>query len=176
MILPDILSRANLKDTMQTIPENETTTYIHSVVHHPPVSDEMLKKIRHETSLDPIMQAISKYFSHGWPNEIHKVETPVHPYYKIRNELSKYEGLNLKESRIFIPTTLRKRMKQILHIGHVGIERTKVNARGTMYWPDINTDIENMVANCNECQIYCNKLEKETLLQHIVPAMGKSGN
>ena len=26
-----------------------------------------------------------------------------------------------------------------------------------------------MVANCTECQIYCNKLEKETLLQHTVP-------
>ena len=60
-------------------------------------------------------------------------------------------------------------MKQILHIGHLGIERTKVNARGTMYWPNINTDIENMVANCTECQIYRNKIENETLLQHTVP-------
>ena len=77
MILADTLSRATLKDTTQTISENETTTYIHSVVHHLPVSDEMLKKIRHETSLSPIIQAISKYLSHGWPNEIHKVETPV---------------------------------------------------------------------------------------------------
>ena len=75
MILADTLSRATLKDTTQTIPENETTTYIHSIVHRLPVSDKMLKKIRHETSLDPIMQAISKYLSHGWPNKIHKVET-----------------------------------------------------------------------------------------------------
>ena len=58
-------------------------------------------------------------------------------------------------------------MKQILHIGHLGIECTKVNDRGTMYWPNINTDIENMVANCTGCQIYRNKLEKET--QHTVP-------
>ena len=57
-------------------------------------------------------------------------------------------------------------MKQIQHIGHLGKERTKVNARGTMYWPNINTDIKMMVANCTECQIYCNRLEKETLLQH----------
>ena len=58
-----------------------------------------------------------------------------------------------------IPTTLRKRMIQILH------------TRGTMYWPNKNTDIENMIANCTECEIYCNKLEKETLLQHNVPEM-----
>ena len=133
MILADTLSRATQKDTTRTIPENETTTYIHSVVHHLPTSDEMLKKIKNGTSLDPIMQAISKYLSHDWPNEIHKVETPVHPYYKIRNELSEYEGLLLKGSSIVIPITLRKRMKQILHIGRLDIERTKVNARGTMY-------------------------------------------
>ena len=65
MVLADTLSRASLKDTTQTIPKNETTTYVHSVVHHLPVSDERLKKIRHDTSLDPIMQAISKYLSHG---------------------------------------------------------------------------------------------------------------
>ena len=129
----------------------------------------MLKIIRHETSLDPIMLAISKYLSHGWPKEIHQVETPLHPYYKIRIKLSKYEGLILKGSRTVISTMLQKRVKQILHIGHLGIKRTKVNARGTMYWPNINNDIENMVANCTECQIYHNKLEKETLLQHTVP-------
>ena len=52
------------------------------------------------------MQAISKYLFHGWPNQIGKVETPVHPYYKIRNELSENEGLILEGSRIVIPTTL----------------------------------------------------------------------
>ena len=83
MILADTLSRATLKDTTQTIPENETTTYIHSLVHQLTVSDKMLKKIRHETNLDAIMQAISKYLSHGWPNEIHKVETTVHRYCNI---------------------------------------------------------------------------------------------
>ena len=37
------------------------------------------------------------------------------------------------------------------------------------YLPNINSDIENIVTNRTECQIYCNKLEKETLLQHTVP-------
>ena len=141
--------------------------HIHSIVHHLHVSD-MLMKIRHETSLDPIMQVISKYLSHGWPNKIHKVETPVHSYYEIWNESSEYEGLILKGCKIVIPTTLQKRMKQILHNGHLGIEHTKANARGTRYWPNINTDINNMVANCTECQIYWSNLEKATLLQHTV--------
>ena len=93
----------------------------------------------------------------------------MHQYHKIQNELPEYEGPILKGSRIVIPTPLQKRMKQILHIGHLDIEHTKVNVTGAMYWPNINTDIENMVVNCTECQIYRNKLKKETALQHTVP-------
>ena len=133
MILADKLSRDTLKDTAQTMPKNETTTYIHSVVHHLPVSDKMLMKVKYETSLDPTMQAVLKYLFQDSPNEIHKVETPVYPYYKIQNKLSEYEGLILKGSRTVTPTALRKRMKQILHIDHLGIEWTKVNNRGTIY-------------------------------------------
>ena len=169
VILADKLSRATLKDTTQTMPKNETTTYIHSVVHHLPVSDKMLMRVKYETSLDPTMLAVLKYLFQGSPNEIYKVETLVYPDYKIQNKLSIYEGLILNGSRIVIPTALRKRMKQILHIDHLGIECTKVNARGTIHWPNRNIDIENMVANCTECQIYQNKLEKETLLQHTAP-------
>ena len=83
IILADTLSRATLKDTTQTISEKKPTAYIHSIVPYLLVSDEMLMKIKYETSLDLMMQAISKYLSHGWPNKIHKAETPVHRYYKI---------------------------------------------------------------------------------------------
>ena len=73
MILAGMLSRAILKDTTQIIPKNKTTTYIHYIVHHLPVSDKILKKIRHETSLDPIMQAISKYLSLSWQGHIQRL-------------------------------------------------------------------------------------------------------
>ena len=36
-----------------------------------------------------------------------------------------------------MPSTLKKEMKQILHTFHLGIERTKLNVRSTMYWPNI---------------------------------------
>ena len=33
-------------------------------------------------------------------------------------------------------------MKEILHLGYVGIERIKVSARRTIYWPNINMRIK----------------------------------
>ena len=59
-------------------------------------------------------------------------------------------------------------MKQILHTGHLSIERTKLNARSAMYWPNIDKDIDGMISNCNACQKYRNLNLCEPLLLHEV--------
>ena len=51
-------------------------------------------------------------------------------------------NLILKNSRIVILSTLIKEMKQILHTGHLGIERAKSNARSTIYWPNRDKNID----------------------------------
>ena len=75
-------------------------------------------------------------------------------YYSVRDELTVVNNLILKGRKIVIPRTLIKEMIQILHTDHLGIERTKVNARSTMYWPNIDKDIDKMISNCNACQKY----------------------
>ena len=60
-------------------------------------------------------------------------------------------------------------MKQILHTGHLGIERTKSNARSTMYWPNINKYINEMISNCNASQKYRNLNPREPLLSNEKP-------
>ena len=60
-------------------------------------------------------------------------------------------------------------MKQILYTGHLGIERTKSNARSTMHWPSIDKDINKMISNCNACQKYRNLNPLEPLLSHEIP-------
>ena len=41
-------------------------------------------------------------------------------------------------------------MKQILHTGYQGIEKTKSNVRSTMYWHNIDKNIDEMISNCNK--------------------------
>ena len=60
-------------------------------------------------------------------------------------------------------------MKQILHTGHLGIERTKSNARSTMYWSNIDKDINEMISKCNACQKYLDLNPHEPLLLHEIP-------
>ena len=64
------------------------------------------------------------------------------------------------------PSTLIKEMKQILYTGH---QRTKSNARSTMYWPNIDKNINEMISNCNACQKYRNLNPREPFLWHEIP-------
>ena len=62
-------------------------------------------------------------------------------------------------------------MKSILHEGHQGIEITKLRARSSIYWPNINADITVLVNNYTNCLDYRNKQQHETLISHDVPTV-----
>ena len=59
-------------------------------------------------------------------------------------------------------------MKERMHQGHLGIEKCKARARQVMYWPDINTDILDMVSNCSICIENQRHHQSETLISHDV--------
>ena len=86
-----------------------------------------------------------------------------------RDELAVVNNLNLKGIKIAIPSTLVKEMKQVLYTGHPGIKRTKSIAISTMYWPNIDKDIDQMISNCNACQNYRKLNPREPLLSHEIP-------
>ena len=54
--------------------------------------------------------------------------TNVKSYFTIKDSLTLYKGLILKNVRIVVPLSLRSEILNILHQGHKGIERTKLRA------------------------------------------------
>lgn len=58
---------------------------------------------------------------------------------------------------------------KLLHTHHVGIEKSKLLARNTFFWPGLNKQIEDMVVQCETCQIYQNQQKKEPELKHDIP-------
>ena len=49
---------------------------------------------------------------------------------------------------ISIPSTLRKKMEQILHTRNLFVERTKLNAKSAMYWPNLDKEKDKRIINC----------------------------
>ena len=74
-----------------------------------------------------------------------------------------------KGERILIPRSLRKTIVANLHQAHLGIEKTKLRARETVFWPGINNDIEQVVNSCDICLESRNMDAKEPMLTSVIP-------
>ena len=57
-----------------------------------------------------------------------------------------------------------------LHEGHQGILKTKLRAKSLLFWPNINSEIENLILACPLCEQYRSANIKEPLQQHEIPA------
>uniref|UniRef100_T1IK74 RNA-directed DNA polymerase n=1 Tax=Strigamia maritima TaxID=126957 RepID=T1IK74_STRMM len=75
------------------------------------------------------------------------------PYKHIRMELACVDGIILRENRILVPAKLRKRLLAIAHESHQGIVRTKALLRGKVWWPGIDSQVEDLVRACIPCQL-----------------------
>ena len=57
-----------------------------------------------------------------------------------------------KGARLVIPSTLRSKVLEQIHEGHLGIEKCMLKARDSVFWPGISNDIREAVEKCGICQ------------------------
>jgi len=60
-------------------------------------------------------------------------------------------------------------MLEIVHAGHMGVEKCLRRARDIMFWPHISSEISQLVLNCPICLEHRNSQIKEPLMPHAVP-------
>ena len=147
LLVADALSRSikNRTSENSTDMEREVTAQVDLVMSTIPATDNQLKKIAIETQKDSILQKVIQCIHSEW------TKNQCKQYYPFREEISQVDGILLKGTRIIIPVSMRCEMLQRLHDGHMGIEKTKQMARDTIYWPGMNSDIDNLTANCATC-------------------------
>ena len=75
----------------------------------------------------------------------------------------------MKGELIIIPCKFQKRILEKIHEGHQGMEKCKLGVKETVYWIDINSDIEKMVKECDTCQKFQKFQQKEFLLPQEIP-------
>ena len=93
-----------------------------------------------ETDKDPIMQALKHQIIKGGPHIRSECGKNLQDFWNYRDELSVLDGLILKGSCIVVPESCRDEIIDQLHEGHFGIDRTKLHARDSVYWPSVNKD------------------------------------
>jgi hypothetical protein len=79
-------------------------------------------------------------------------------YNRLFHELSvTEEGIVLRNHRIIIPKSLRKRVVELVHVGHQGIVKTKRLIRSRVWFYGIDNMVEKQVHGCKECQTNCDR-------------------
>lgn len=167
-VVADLLSRNYLKD--QVFDDPSYKEIVHCLDKELAMSATRIKQFQTATQNDECMQEIINFINNNWPNSVKQIKNKeAREYFKIRNELTFKDNLVFLHNKVVVPKSLRDEMLKILHEPHLGIEKTKSNARQVMYWPRMSANIENLITNCSTCQKYLNKNIKEPLLPHAVP-------
>ena len=105
----------------------------------------------------------------GWPEKRDECPQNFRAYWSYRDELSVLHGLVLKGTRIIIPNDCRNDVLDKVHEGHFRIERMKLRAWDTMYWLQINHDIETLVKSCDKCQEFSKRNNRDPDIPREIP-------
>ncbi|PIK48903.1 hypothetical protein BSL78_14238 [Apostichopus japonicus] len=142
----DAMSRLPLPETIKSNPVPPETVLELNILDQCPVTSSQVRK---STRRDPTLSKILGYVKCVWPEQRNEA---LKPYYQRRNELSVEDGCLLWGNRVIIPPLLCKPILEELHDCHVGGSRMKSFARGFVWWPNLDSEIEKLVKECLVCQ------------------------
>ena len=147
----DALSRAPEATT-----ENDTRLQEETIVAcitHLPAGKERLDEYRKAQAADPICSTVASYCQHGWPNQS-EITPDIKPYWKARGDLMIPDGtLLLYDQRIVVPKALQRQTLQKIHTGHQGIQRCRLRAKLSIWWPGISKTINDMVKHVRSTSV-----------------------
>lgn len=141
-----------------------------SMINFLSVSDGKYQRIQDCTREElGLLQAVIR---EGWPDTRQEVVIPVRPYWDSRSQLMVSDGIVYKGFRVVVPPSMCKDMLGLIHTSHLGIVKSKQRAREVLYWPGMNSDIEELtLKNCSKCAEFQNKLPREPLKPTKTPEL-----
>lgn len=166
LIIADSLSRAYLKETYQE--KMELETQICMIVNKIEITDERIAELIQLTEEDEDLKKLRIFIEQGWPRNKKKVPEDIKHFYRFRHEITQGMGLVFKGNKVIIPKKMRSKILDSIHQGHFGINKCIQRANTAVYWPGMNTQIENFVSRCAICQKYGKSNIKEPLMFHEI--------
>ena len=128
-----------------------------------------ISQIQQASAQDDHLQCLKSFIIAGWPSTIDELQTDLKPYWSYRDELAVTDGIMLKGRHIIIPTSLKQQVLDKLHANHMGIEKTKLLTCESVYWSNINADIEKYIKSCATCLEFQQTQPKEKIIHHNMP-------
>lgn len=107
--------------------------------------DEWKEEVQKDSELIKVMNMIKSEAS--FDNSLSKVWRIIADKLSVDNEIL------LRGSTLVPPSSLKKRLMEEAHQGHLGILKTKERLRASFWWPGMDLEIEREVRECMQCKI-----------------------
>nr|XP_037285033.1 uncharacterized protein K02A2.6-like [Rhipicephalus microplus] len=72
-------------------------------------------------------------------------------YWDHRGDFTVCENMLFMGGRLVVPAALHRDIVNLLHDGHQGVNRCLTVARGSVWWPGLNSQVKAAVENCPAC-------------------------
>jgi transposase InsO family protein len=146
------LSRSPISDTVNELQleEEETELLVQMQIDNLPASKGRLEEYHLAQAVDPTCSKVSNYSKNGWPNK-GDIDPDIKQYWQEQGNLTIHDNLLLYSGRVVVPKALQKITLAKIHQGHQGIQRCRLRAKMSVWWPGISKDIEEFVKRCPVC-------------------------
>ena len=144
------MSRAPIQCTEPCNLQEEADLLMEISVENLPASSQRIDKLTRAQATDPVCSTLICYCENGWPDK-HLIRTELKPYWKCRGQLTTHNNLLLYGIRIVIPFSMQQEILQKLHEGHQGIQRCRLRAKISVWWPGISKQINDLIERCSVC-------------------------
>ena len=109
-----------------------------------------MEEIQHASSQNDHLQQLKKFIVAGWPDTKDELHTNIRLYWPDRDELAVIDA--------------------VIHKGrHMGIEKTKLLTHDSVFWSNINANIEAYIKHCATCLEFQQMQPKEKITHHDIP-------
>ena len=121
------------------------------------------------TQNDGVLSKVVDFIVNGWPGENEDGGGEMGQFRKIREGLHINRDLVMYGSRVVIPQPYRAQVMEELHKCHAGMVKMKAKARQHVYWPNINSELEQKVRECDKCQQFANATPESMVIPNSWP-------
>ena len=168
LYMADTLSRAPCSPVNDSSLGELAELATKACVAHLPASTLTLSKIQKAQSADALCTLAIKYCITSWPHKS-RIDEALKPYWEARGKLTLHDHLLLYNARVVVPASMQKEMLGKLHEGHQGIQRCRMRAKISVWWPGISSHIDDFVKACHHCAKHKTP-QREPLIPSVLPA------
>ena len=169
MYLADTMSRAYLKSSSLSSPKIDFFDEVADIriVEDLDVNEGKISEIKVATAQDKDLKLVMELVKSGWPQKRQGVRLAAHPFYTVKDELSIQDELLFKSERVVVPSSLQRKMLQLMQSTHLGIGGCIHRGRESFFWPGMNEQVNNYISKCPICLSF-NRNSVESHWKHMM--------